>query len=118
MLREACRGVLRGETAFQARRVRAAAPKAATSVRREIEFESDEARSLWAALRQCRRTLAEEQNVPAYMIFGDATLKQMLERRPMSLDAMHELSGVGDRKLEAYGIHFLEVLQQHQRRHG
>lgn len=116
MLREACRGVLRGEAGFQARRVRAAAPKAAASVRREIELESDEARSLWAALRQCRRTLAEEQNVPAYMIFGDATLKQMLERRPMSLDAMHELSGVGDRKLDAYGIYFLEVLQQHQRR--
>lgn len=116
MLREDCRGVLRGEAGFQARRVRAAAPKAAASVRREIEFESDEARSLWAALRQCRRTLAEEQNVPAYMIFGDATLKQMLERRPMSLDAMHELSGVGDRKLDAYGIYFLEVLQQHQRR--
>jgi ATP-dependent DNA helicase RecQ len=116
MLLEGCRGVLRGETGFQARRVRAAAPKAAASVRREIEFESDEARALWAALRQCRRDLAEEQNVPAYMIFGDATLMQMLEHRPMSLNAMHQLSGVGDRKLDAYGMRFLEVVQQHQRR--
>jgi hypothetical protein len=36
----------------------------------------------------------------------------------MSLDAMYELSGVGDRKLAAYGTAFLEVLQAHQRRHG
>lgn len=115
VLHDACRPVLRGDAAFMARRVRAA-PKAATSVRREMEFESDEARSLWAALRQCRRDLAEEQNVPAYMIFGDATLKQMLEKRPMSLDDMYELSGVGDRKLDAYGMQFLEVIQKHQRR--
>ena len=52
------------------------------------------------------------------MIFGDATLKQMLDARPMSLEAMHELSGVGDRKLDAYGMAFLEVIQQHQRRHA
>ncbi|MBS1208990.1 MAG: ATP-dependent helicase RecQ [Proteobacteria bacterium] len=118
MLLDACRPVLRGEASFMARKVRAAAPKAAASVRREIEFESDEARTLWAALRQCRRDLAEEQNVPAYMIFGDATLKQMLDHRPTSLEAMHELSGVGDRKLDAYGVQFLEVIQKHQRRHG
>lgn len=117
ILLDACRPLLRGEERFMARRVRAT-PKAATSVRREIEFESDEARTLWAALRQCRRDLAEEQNVPAYMIFGDSTLKQMLEHRPMSLDAMYELSGVGDRKLEAFGMTFLEVIQKHQRRHG
>jgi ATP-dependent DNA helicase RecQ len=118
MLLDACRPVLRGEASFMAKRVRAAAPKAATSVRREMEFESDEARTLWAALRQCRRDLAEEQNVPAYMIFGDATLKQMLDKRPMSLDEMYELSGVGDRKLDAYGMQFLEVVQNHQRKHA
>ncbi|MEN3112989.1 DNA helicase RecQ [Uliginosibacterium paludis] len=118
ILLEACRPVLRGEVSFMARRVRAAAPKAASSVRREVEFESDEARTLWAALRQCRRDLADEQGVPAYMIFGDATLKQMLDHRPMSLDAMYELSGVGDRKLDAYGMQFLEVIQNHQRRHA
>jgi ATP-dependent DNA helicase RecQ len=118
LLLDSCRGVLRAESSFMARRVREAGPRAAASVRREIEFASDEARTLWAALRQCRRDLAEEQNVPAYMIFGDATLKQMLDARPMSLEAMHELSGVGDRKLDAYGMQFLQVVQQHQRRHS
>jgi ATP-dependent DNA helicase RecQ len=118
MLLDSCRPILRAQMPFMARRVREATPRAAASVRREIEFASDEARTLWAALRQCRRDLAEAQNVPAYMIFGDATLKQMLDARPMSLEAMHELSGVGDRKLDAYGMDFLHVIQQHQRRHG
>ncbi|GAB4057144.1 DNA helicase RecQ [Uliginosibacterium sediminicola] len=118
VLQESCRAILRGEAAFMARKVRESAPGGASSVRRQMEFESDEARTLWAALRQCRRELAEEQNVPAYVIFGDATLKQMLEKRPQSLEAMYELSGVGDRKLAAYGTAFLEVLQAHQRRHG
>lgn len=117
ILLEACRPLLRNEQQFMARQVRESAPRAASSVRREMEFASDEARSLWAALRQCRRDLAEEQNVPAYMIFGDATLKQMLDHRPMSLEDMYELSGVGDRKLDAYGMAFLEVIQKHQRRH-
>jgi ATP-dependent DNA helicase RecQ len=117
VLQENCRAVLRGEQAIQLRRVRES-QAAAPSIKREIEFESDEARALWAALRQCRRTLAEEQNVPAYIVFGDATLKQMLEKRPMSLEAMYELPGVGDRKLELYGTEFLEVLQKHAREFG
>jgi ATP-dependent DNA helicase RecQ len=117
ILLDACRPVLRGEAPFVARRVRESAPRGATSVRREMEFESDEARTLWAALRQCRRNLAEEQNVPAYVIFGDATLKQMLERRPDDLAAMHTLSGVGDRKLAAYGEAFLAVLKAHAQRY-
>ncbi|MEC5400217.1 DNA helicase RecQ [Uliginosibacterium sp. H1] len=118
LLQDSCRPVLRGEAVFTARKVRESAPSSATTVRKQIEFESDEARALWAALRQCRRRLAEEQNVPAYIIFGDATLQQMLEKRPMSLEAMYELSGVGDRKLDAYGMAFLEVLQDHARRYG
>ncbi|GAA5160336.1 DNA helicase RecQ [Viridibacterium curvum] len=118
ILQEACRPVLRGETGFMARKVRESAPSGAASVRREIEFESDEARTLWAALRQCRRDLAEAQNVPAYVIFGDATLKQMLEKRPQTEDELYELSGVGDRKLAAYGEAFLAVLRTHQRRHA
>jgi len=118
LLLEPCRPILRGEAEFLARKVREATPGGATSVRKEIEFESDEARALWAALRQCRRKLAEENNVPAYIVFGDATLKQMLERRPASLAEMSELSGVGDKKLERYGEEFLEVLKGHARQYG
>ncbi len=117
VLQESCRPVLRGEQRIQLRRVREA-QHGAPSIKRQMEFESDEARALWAALRQCRRRLAEEQNVPAYIVFGDATLKQMLEKRPISLEAMYELPGVGDRKLELYGSEFLEVLLRHVREYG
>lgn len=117
ILQEGCRPVLRGETSLLLRKTRAAQP-AAPSLKREIELDSDEARTLWAALRQCRRDLAEAQNVPAYVVFGDATLKQMLDRRPDSLEALHGLTGVGERKLELYGSAFLEVLQAHARAHA
>ncbi|MEW9897453.1 DNA helicase RecQ [Chitinivorax sp. PXF-14] len=117
-LQEACRAVLKGEQDIQLRRVRDEAKSSSHGERKAIELNSDEERELWAALRQCRKRLAEEQNVPAYMIFGDATLKQMLEKRPQSLEALHGLSGVGDRKLELYGTDFLDVLRAHARTHG
>ncbi|SFZ79504.1 DNA helicase RecQ [Chitinimonas taiwanensis] len=69
---------------------------------------ADEA--LWQALRSKRRALADEQGVPAYLIFTDATLKAMLDARPSSLDEMAHISGVGAQKLERYGDAFLGVL--------
>lgn len=69
---------------------------------------ADEA--LWQALRSKRRALADEQGVPAYLIFTDATLKAMLDARPSSLDEMAHISGVGAQKLERYGVAFLGVL--------
>jgi ATP-dependent DNA helicase RecQ len=71
------------------------------------------ARSLWGALRSKRQALAEEQGVPAYVIFHDATLMAMVEQRPSNLDEMAELSGIGARKLEAYGQTFLDVILDH-----
>ncbi len=70
---------------------------------------ADEA--LWQALRSKRRALADEQGVPAYLIFTDATLKAMLDARPSSLDEMAHISGVGAQKLERYGDAFLGVLR-------
>jgi ATP-dependent DNA helicase RecQ len=66
---------------------------------------------LWEALRECRRQLAAEQNVPPYVIFHDATLKQMVAERPADLPAMLSISGIGQAKLARYGERFLEVLR-------
>jgi ATP-dependent DNA helicase RecQ len=66
---------------------------------------------LFDALRAVRRDLAKAQGVPPYVIFHDATLREMAELRPASLRALGEISGVGARKLEAYGAAFLEVLR-------
>ena len=65
---------------------------------------------LFEALRAVRRRLAAEAGVPPYVIFHDATLREMAAARPATLSAMGEVSGVGARKLEAYGAAFLEAV--------
>ncbi|CAA0092604.1 ATP-dependent DNA helicase RecQ [Zhongshania aliphaticivorans] len=66
--------------------------------------------SLWEALREHRKTLAAEQSIPAYMIFHDATLAEMAERQPQTLEQLSRVSGVGERKLDAYGQGFLAII--------
>ena len=61
-------------------------------------------------MRTCRRRLAERAGVPPYVVFHDATLIDMAKRRPMTLAAMLEVSGVGEAKLEKYGGDFLDVI--------
>ncbi|WP_430886857.1 DNA helicase RecQ [Guyparkeria hydrothermalis] len=68
---------------------------------------------LWDSLRAHRKRLSEEQGIPPYMVFSDATLKHMLEIRPTQLDEMAAVSGVGEHKLEKYGEGFLRILQAH-----
>ena len=69
---------------------------------------------LWEALRACRLRLANEANVPPYVVFHDATLKEFVRARPDSLDAMHQLHGVGEAKLARYGEAFLAVIAEHR----
>jgi ATP-dependent DNA helicase RecQ len=67
---------------------------------------------LFDALRAARRDIAMDAGVPPYVIFHDATLREIAAARPSSLDAMSRISGVGARKLEAYGDMFLAVVKQ------
>lgn len=67
---------------------------------------------LFEALRSRRRELAEADGVPPYVIFHDATLRELAERRPANLSDFAMISGVGARKLEAYGEAFLSVLRE------
>ncbi|MBT2187694.1 DNA helicase RecQ [Sphingobium nicotianae] len=67
---------------------------------------------IFDALRECRRDLAREAGVPPYVIFHDSTLREMARIRPMSQRDMALVSGVGERKLEAYGDAFLAVIRQ------
>jgi len=115
-LTEASRPVLRGEEQLMLRhsRKKQKAGRERDSRRYENEAES----ALWQALRERRQHLADEQGVPAYMIFHDATLMEMVAGRPQTLAQMGGISGVGERKLEAYGEEFLEVLRDHPEREG
>ncbi len=62
---------------------------------------------LFDRLRVLRQSIALEENIPAYLIFNDATLKEIERERPMSDEEFLEISGVGQRKLEVYGTAFI-----------
>jgi ATP-dependent DNA helicase RecQ len=66
---------------------------------------------LFDALRACRRELAQEQGVPPYVIFHDSTLREMAEQRPSNIREMSHISGIGQKKLDAYGDAFLAAIR-------
>ena len=68
---------------------------------------------LFEALRELRRELAAEAQLPPYVIFHDATLREMAALRPSSRAELGAINGVGARKLEAYGDAFLAVIRRH-----
>ncbi|KFN43087.1 DNA helicase RecQ [Arenimonas oryziterrae] len=67
---------------------------------------------VFEALRTLRANLAREQNVPAYVIFHDATLRAIAAQRPRDLDELALINGVGTSKLERYGDSLLAVLRE------
>ncbi|MFC3440588.1 DNA helicase RecQ [Sphingobium rhizovicinum] len=66
---------------------------------------------LFDALRACRRELAQDQGVPPYVIFHDSTLREMAEQRPSSIRELSHISGIGQKKLDAYGDAFLSAIR-------
>ena len=109
-LTDSCRPVLRGEQALMLRKdskqeksKRSKGTKTLTGQRTN---------SLWDALRNKRKDIAEVQGVPPYVIFHDATLMAMLEAKPKNRQQMARISGVGARKLELYADAFLAVINE------
>ena len=70
---------------------------------------------LFESLRSLRRELAAERGVPAYLLFSDATLRDMARAKPRSAAALLSIRGVGERKLADLGERFLEVIAKHCR---
>ncbi len=73
---------------------------------------------LFKTLRALRRKLAGERFLPAYIIFGDAALRDMARKRPTSPEAFLRVSGVGEKKLEQYGELMLEAIRAYCRQHS
>ena len=71
---------------------------------------SDEDAPLLSALKAKRRFLAEQADVPAYIVFNDKTLIEMAQKRPKNFDEMAKINGIGSKKLNTYGAAFLEVV--------
>jgi ATP-dependent DNA helicase RecQ len=68
------------------------------------------AEELFEALRALRREIADREGVPPYVVFHDATLREMAVARPATEEAMLDIGGVGERKLEKYGAEFLALI--------
>jgi ATP-dependent DNA helicase RecQ len=109
-LAESSRPLLRGDLQLRVREdPRPEAPRRKTRTQAADIAPADQ--PLWEALRECRRLLAIEHNVPPYVIFHDATLRQMVAERPQTGAALLAISGIGQAKLERYGERFLAVLR-------
>ncbi len=105
----AARAILKGETGFEI----AVPPKTVRQKRRDQGIANPVGDPLFDALRSCRRDLAAETGVPPYVIFHDSTLREIAAARPASREALARLSGIGARKLDAYGDAFLAVVRQY-----
>jgi ATP-dependent DNA helicase RecQ len=79
---------------------------------RLVEVEPELA-PLWQALRDCRKKIAEEQGIPPFMVFHDATLRLMAVEQPTSLRDLLNISGVGQSKLDHYGAQFIAVIRDY-----
>ncbi|MCY9874303.1 ATP-dependent DNA helicase RecQ [Vibrio barjaei] len=115
-LTEEARPLLRGENSLEL-----AVPRLDTAAR---SAKSDKLASkhydkkLFAKLRKLRKSIADEDGLPPYVVFSDATLIDMAEILPTSYGEMLAVNGVGERKLEKYADPFLDLIQEHLTQHG
>jgi ATP-dependent DNA helicase RecQ len=118
-LTDGARAVLKGEEAIVLRVPREAPArgrmrregKAGKAVGAGVAATLDAgAQARFAALKAWRAEVARAHNLPAYVVFHDATLAAMAQQQPATLDALGTISGVGAKKLEAYGREILRVL--------
>jgi ATP-dependent DNA helicase RecQ len=112
-LTPAARPLLRGEETLVLAKPRIKVAAAKKEPRRKgaaAPLQYDD--SLFQALRTLRKRLADEQHLPPYVIFSDATLAEMAAERPLDSEALLRINGVGAQKLGRYGALFLDVIRQ------
>jgi len=113
------RGVLKGEVAVRLRESVSApaerkskrSTRLGAMVKAPIALDSD-ALMRYSALKAWRAEVAKEHNLPAYVIFHDATLAAIAQKAPQSMDDLQGISGMGTKKLEAYAHEVLRVVGQ------
>ncbi|WP_246026407.1 DNA helicase RecQ [Oleiharenicola lentus] len=87
-----------------------ALPKAKRVTHREGEIECDEI--LFARLRELRKQLADERGVPAYIIFGDTTLRELARRYPTRVGQLEGITGIGEKKRAEFGDTFTAAIAE------
>ena len=112
-LTEAARPILRGEQPLELAVPRTELLSAKKLRRRELELAQGEDAALFRELRKLRKQLAEDEGIPPYVVFNDATLLELAQFKPTNDDEMLMINGVGYRKLERFGEAFLECIREH-----
>ncbi len=118
-LTEQARPILRGEQPFPMRKLtviedaKRARKERKSGKATTVLASADQ--SLFQALKTLRATLAAEARVPPYVIFHDRTLAELSEKRPASMAALEDITGLGVRKIERYGAALLDVLGGNKR---
>jgi ATP-dependent DNA helicase RecQ len=102
---------MRGPASRNKPRRRTDAPSAGRTEADEAPVLSGADEALLARLRDLRRTISRDEQVPAYVVFPDRTLAEMAVRRPTNANALGQIRGVGPVKLDKYGERFLDVLR-------
>lgn len=114
-LTEAARPVLRGEQKIQLRqyqkpvRQKRASPSSTGYAETSLTAEEQ---AIFDKLRWWRVETARKHNVPAYVIFHDATMREIAKARPSSFDVLRGVTGVGEKKLETYGAEIIALIQE------
>jgi ATP-dependent DNA helicase RecQ len=114
VLNEASWAVLRGER--EVRLMPTARRKKVGRTKVELESWDGVDRDLFEDLRELRREIADARGVPAYVVFGDATLRELARHRPRTPEEMLEVHGVGEKKLADHGEAFLARIAGSERR--
>ena len=110
-LTESCRMLLEGKQTLALRQYEQHVKKDKLSKKKQAIRPQDE--ELWTALRALRVRLAEDLGVPPYLVFHDATLKEMVKKRPNCIVKMALISGVGDQKLDRFGNDFIAEISKY-----
>ncbi|QPR28819.1 ATP-dependent DNA helicase RecQ [Edwardsiella hoshinae] len=110
-LTEAARPVLRGEVALPLAVPRVINLKARSSTQKSYAGNYD--RKLFAKLRKLRKAIADQENIPPYVVFNDTTLLEMAEQMPLRAGDLLSINGVGQRKLERFGAPFMSLIREH-----
>lgn len=108
-LTASARGLLRGEVELELAKPRLR-PKAGKVRKKTHRLDSPHDEELFDLLRALRKTIADELNVPPYIVFGDATLIHMAQLKPKTVEQILEVNGVGQVKLDRFGKRFLDAI--------
>lgn len=109
-LTELSKPILKGEQTLYLRPLKPEKNKSVVPAQTWLRTEREE--RLWQALRSWRKEQAQQDNVPAYVIFADRTLRQLVEVRPKSESSLAHIYGMGQSKIERFGEQILTLIRQ------